>query len=65
MKCVGATPTGCLIFMGAGNEADNNDICNHERTGRSFGSEVFVGRLETALERPLRMGKPGPKWSGS
>ena len=30
------------------------------RTGRPLGSEVFIQKLETQLQRPLRRRKPGP-----
>ena len=53
------------FLMGAGNETDINDIRKHERTGRPLGSEGFVERLETALKRHLKPGKPGPKGSES
>ncbi|HMB41043.1 MAG TPA: hypothetical protein VKM37_03625, partial [Balneolaceae bacterium] len=31
----------------------------HERTGRPFGNEAFVERLEIKLGRPLKPQKPG------
>ena len=42
-----------------------NKIRKHERTGRPLGRESFVDQLETALERPLKPGKPGPKGHGN
>ena len=30
------------------------------RTGRPLGSEVFIRKLETQLQRPLQRRKPGP-----
>jgi hypothetical protein len=36
-------------------------IRRHERTGRPLGSECFVEKIETALDRLLKPGKPGPK----
>ena len=33
----------------------------HQRTGRPLGDENFLGRVERALERVLRPGRPGPK----
>lgn len=42
-------------------------IRSSTRTGRPFGSENFIDRLETLVQRPLRPGKPGrpPKKPGS
>jgi putative transposase len=54
-----------LFLMGAGEEEQINAIRKHERTGRPLGSENFVERLEVALERQLKRGKPGPKGSGN
>jgi len=50
-----------LFLAGAAEEEQVNDIRKHERTGRPLGSEGFVERLETVLDRPLKRGKPGPK----
>lgn len=50
-----------LFLAGAEAEEQTNDIRKHERTGRPLGSEGFVERLESALERILKRGKPGPK----
>lgn len=50
-----------LFLAGAGGEEDISEIRKHERTGRPLGSERFVERLESALERTLKPGKPGPK----
>ena len=50
-----------LFLAGAGEEEQINDIRKHERTGRPLGAESFVERLESALERTLKRGKPGPK----
>ncbi len=33
----------------------------HERTGRPLGDIFFIEKLETILERPLKLKKPGPK----
>ncbi len=49
------------LFLAEEEEDQANEIRKHERTGRPLGSEGFVERLETALERALRRGKPGPK----
>jgi len=40
-------------------EADS--FLKHERTGRPLGSEPFLDKLETTLNRKLRPQKPGPK----
>jgi len=40
---------------------DSEEIRKHERTGRPLGSESFIGRLESILERSLRRGIPGRK----
>lgn len=50
-----------LFLAGAVNEEQIKDIRKHERTGRPLGSEGFIEGLETALDRPLKRGKPGPK----
>lgn len=50
-----------VFLAGAGEEEKINDIRKHERTGRPLGAESFVERLESALERILKRGKPGPK----
>jgi len=50
------------IFLdGAGKEEDMNDVRKHERTGRPLGTETFIERLESAMDRPLKRRKPGPK----
>ena len=50
-----------LFLAGSGEEEQLAAIRKHERTGRPLGSEGFVDRLESMLERPLERGKPGPK----
>lgn len=50
-----------LFLAGAAEEEQVNEIRKHERTGRPLGSEGFIERLETNLDRPLKRGKPGPK----
>lgn len=50
-----------LFLAGAAKEEQINDIRMHERTGRPLGSEGFIERLETTLDRSLKRGKPGPK----
>lgn len=50
-----------LFLAGAEAEEQTNDIRKHERTGRPLGSEGFIEKLESALERTLKRGKPGPK----
>lgn len=42
-------------------ETQLDEIRKHERTGRPLGSVGFIERLEVALDRPLKRGKPGPK----
>lgn len=54
-----------LFLAGTGVEDQLNDIRTHERTGRLLGTEEFVEHLESALERPLKKGKPGPKGNDS
>ena len=50
-----------LFLADAAEEEQVNEIRKHGRTGRPLGSEGFVERLETALDRTLKRGKPGPK----
>jgi putative transposase len=50
-----------LFLKGTEEEKVINDIRMHERTGRPLGQESFVEQLESALVRPLKRGKPGPK----
>lgn len=50
-----------LFLAGTAEEERVNEIRKHERTGRPLGSEGFIERLETTLDRPLKRGKPGPK----
>lgn len=50
-----------LFLAGGADEEQIQEIRKHERTGRPLGSEGFVERLETTLERSLKRGKPGPK----
>ncbi len=50
-----------LFLAGAAEEEPINQIRKHERTGRPLGTGSFVERLEAALDRPLKRGKPGPK----
>jgi putative transposase len=49
------------LFLEAATEEEMEKIRRHERSGRPLGSESFIGRLETALYRLLKPGKPGPK----
>jgi putative transposase len=49
------------VFLGAATDEEMEKIRRHERSGRPLGSERFVERLESALERLLKPGKPGPK----
>jgi len=50
-----------LFLAGIGGEAQLDEIRKHERTGRPLGTESFLERLESTLDRPLKLGKPGPK----
>lgn len=50
-----------LFLAGAEAEEEMNDIRKHERTGRPLGSQGFIEKLESVLERLLKRGKPGPK----
>ncbi|MBN1938383.1 MAG: transposase [Candidatus Aminicenantes bacterium] len=43
------------------NEAELQEIRDRIRTGRPFGSEEFIDRLEKTLDREIRPRKPGPK----
>ena len=49
------------FLTGAGEEEQMNEIRKHERTGRPVGTDSFLERLESALGRTLKCGKPGPK----
>ena len=42
-------------------DRDVSLLRRHERTGRPFGGESFIDRLEWELDRRLRKQKPGPK----
>ncbi len=41
----------------------NNEFEGHEKTGRPFGTERFIEKAETLLNRELKKKKPGPKVS--
>jgi putative transposase len=50
------------LFLGGTTEEEQmNNIRKHERTGRPLGPMGFIEKLETALVRPLKRRKPGPK----
>jgi putative transposase len=49
------------LFLGAATDEEMGKIRRHERSGRPLGSESFVERLESALIRVLKPGKPGPR----
>jgi putative transposase len=49
------------LFLGAATDEEMEKIRRHERSGRPLGSENFVEQLESALDRLLKPGKPGPK----
>ncbi len=53
------------LFLGAATDEEIAEIRRHERSGRPLGSERFVERLESALERLLKPSKPGPKGKGN
>jgi putative transposase len=53
------------LFLGSATEEEMEKIRRHERSGRPLGSERFVVRLESTLERLLTPGKPGPKGKGN
>ena len=44
---------------------DNRLLRRHEGTGRPLGTKPFITKLERALHRTLRRGKPGLKRSGN
>jgi putative transposase len=53
-----------VAFLSAGcSESESEALRRHERTGRPLGNDDFLSRLEAALGRPMRRGKPGPKGS--
>ena len=54
-------PDWRALLRRAEDAADAALIEKHSRTGRPLGSDHFVAGLETALGRPLRKRKPGPK----
>jgi len=45
-------------------EETTHRLERHIRTGRPLGGDGFLERLERAVGRPLRRGKPGPKPRG-
>lgn len=53
-----------LFLAGTAEDTRLHDIRKHERTGRPLGSETFIEHLESALDRSLKRGKPGPKGKG-
>ncbi len=50
-----------LFLAEAPDNVLSENIRKHERTGRPLGSVDYVERLESALDRPLKKRKPGPK----
>jgi putative transposase len=42
-------------------EEDLKHFRRHERTGRPYGPDDFVRKLETATGRTLTLGRPGPR----
>ncbi|MCH8998468.1 MAG: transposase [Proteobacteria bacterium] len=49
------------VLAGGLEEPAAETLRRHERTGWPLGGEEFLATLETALNRTLRPGKPGPK----
>jgi putative transposase len=49
------------LFLSAATDEEMERIRRHERSGRPLGSESFVEKLESALDRLMKPGKPGPK----
>lgn len=54
-------------FINTSDPKLDDAIRSSTKTGRPFGSERFIDRLETVVQHPLRPGKPGrpPKKLGS
>ena len=54
-------------FINMPDQKLDDAIRSSTRTGRPFGSEIFIDRLETLVQQPLRPRKPGrpPKKLGS
>ncbi|MFZ2949678.1 MAG: hypothetical protein WA003_09365 [Desulfuromonadaceae bacterium] len=50
-----------LFLASVTEEEQMNDIRKHEQPGRPLGPANFIERLESALDRTLKRGKPGPK----
>ena len=48
-------------YLSAYQAGKDGDFAAHARTGRPLGDEGFIGRIESALGRPLKKKKPGPK----
>jgi putative transposase len=56
---------GYAEFLGMEDEEMNDDIRRATRTGRPFGSEQFIDRMEFSLNQRLRPGSPGrPRKTG-
>jgi len=53
------------LFLQTATDEEMEKIRRHELTGRPLGSISFVERLESALDRLLKRGKPGPKGKGN
>lgn len=58
VECLGDWRT---LLAGGLDDGEVEALRRHERTGRPFGSDRFVARLERALGRSLAKRKPGPK----
>ena len=48
-------------LLAAAREEELKDLRRHSRTGRPFGNETFLERLEAMLGRVLKPQKRGPK----
>jgi len=47
------------LFEAAVGDEELAAIRRHVHTGKVFGSEAFIRRIETGLDRPLRLRRPG------
>lgn len=58
---LGAAPDWPILLGGNEDEAANDRLRLHSRTGRPLGEDSFLERAEAALGRTLRRQRPGPK----
>ena len=63
MKRTGDTQDGSIFVKnGVGIYGKEIALCRkHERSGRPFGADSFIGRMEDLLRRKLKPFKPEPK----